>query len=71
MEFQKHDHAESWGKGFGFFLGYMVFFSMFYVVVNFLGKMHFEVVFTDYILVLLVLFACGKAMSMVVNHVKS
>ncbi len=70
MEFEGHDRAINAGREVGFFLGYMAFFTMFYLILSFLGKMPFSIAPEDYLLMILTVFVWGKVVAKVVRHVK-
>jgi hypothetical protein len=70
MNFERDDRVRIAGKHVGFFLGYFVFFNMMYLILNWLGKMSFSLVYTEFLLILLNAFVAGKIISMVVRHGK-
>ncbi len=70
MNFERDDGARTAGRHVGFFLGYFVFFNMMYLILNWLGKMPIQMIYSEFLLTLLAAFAAGKIITKVVRDAK-
>jgi hypothetical protein len=70
MNFEQDDRLRIAGRHVGFFVGYFVFFNMMYLILNWLGKMPFQMQYYGFLLLLLVAFAGGKIVAKVIRSAK-